>query len=290
MSLKYRQFTLFAIPVRVAVAQIWAAILVLSAVIIMGVAQHGSDSFAQMRLSLAQSFSPVIHAIQEPAVMFDNWMGQMQTASVLSLENQALSEEVLTLREWHAEAVRLRAENHALRDLLAMKQPHEIRSATGQALMDQGSSYSHSLLVQMPNGFFLERGMVAMNSKGMVGRVVNIDNDEAIARVLMLDDPASRIPVMLSQSGHQAILSGQQKGWMLLDHLAPNATPKVGEMIVTAGQDGLLPAGLPLAKVVGNKNGRTWAQPLAPMDQLNWLRLVDFGTITALKKPNFQQP
>src|SRR5690606_27919130 len=111
-----------------------------------------------------------------------------------------------------------------------------------------------------------------------------------MARVLLLDDPASRVPVMVGAQRIRAILSGQGNQELLLEHLPSNVQLQTGDKIVTAGSDGVLPSDLALARVVRIDGDRVYAQPLAPLDRLEWLRLVDFGTIATLTKPNFLSP
>jgi rod shape-determining protein MreC len=227
-------------------------------------------------------------AVTEPAVLVQNFAGQLQTAVVLQMETKALREEVATLREWQAEAVRLRAENQALRNLLTMRAAHEVTSAAGKVLADQGANFGQSVLVAVPAEFPLRRGLVAMTDVGMVGRTVEISQGAGLARVLLLSDPASRLPVMLEGSRIRAILAGQGTHELLLEHLPSGNMPQVGEKIVSAGSDGVLPSDLPLAQVTRIDGDRVYAAPLAPLDRIEWLRLVDFGTIATLNKPNFQ--
>lgn len=290
MNLKFRQFALLAIPLRTAVAQISVGILLLSAIVLIFIARQHAETFSNVRMALARAAEPILMAVEEPVEVTESWLGQLQTAAVLELENKALREEVSNLREWHAAAVRLDAENRSLRALLQMKQPHEITSAAGSVLADNGTSYGHSVIVAVPEDFKLRRGLVAMTGDGMVGRTVDVAPGTGMARVLLLDDPASRVPVMLETSKTRAILAGQGNGVMMLEHLPSGAQPQIGERILTAGNDGVLPTDLPLGRISKINGDRVWAVTFAPLDQLDWLRLVDFGTINTLAKPNFQAP
>lgn len=290
MSLKFRQFALFAIPLRVAIAQASVGILLLSAIVLIFIARGHADTFSAVRMSLTNAVRPVLIAVHQPVEWSQNWLGQFQTVAVLQLENKALREEVASLREWHAEAVRLNAENLALRNLLQMKQPHEIESAAGVVIADNGTSYGHSVIVDVPLSFRARRGQVAMTGSGMVGRVVDAGSENGMARVLLLDDPASRLPVMVGAGRARAILSGQGSNELLLEHLPGNAQVQAGDKIVTSGNDGVLPSDLALAEITRVDGDRVFARPLAPLDRLEWLRLVDFGTISTLSKPNFQTP
>ncbi len=290
MNLKFRQFALIAIPLRTAVAQVSVGLLLLSAVVLMLVARQHADTFSDLRMAAVRAVDPVLMAAQQPVQMAESWYDNLQTVAVMQMENKALREELANLRQWHAEAVRLDAENRSLRALLQMKQPHEITSTAGSVLADNGTSYGHSVVVVLPEDFKLRRGLVAMTAGGMVGRTVDVAPGTGMARVLLLDDPASRIPVMLETAKTRGILAGQGNGGLRVEDLPDGAVPVVGDRIVTAGDDGVLPSGLPLARVTRIDGDRIWAVPIAQLDRLDWLRLVDFGTINTLAKPNFQAP
>ena len=290
MSLKFRQFALIAIPLRTAIAQASVGVLILSAIVLIFIARSHADTFTAVRMSLARAAQPMLTAAEQPVQMVQDWFDNLQTVAVMQMENKALREEVANLRQWHDESVRLDAENRSLRALLMMKQPHEIISAAGTVLADNGTSFGHSVIATVPEDFKLRRGLVAMTGEGMVGRTVDVAPGTGMARVLLLDDPASRIPVMLENSKTRAILAGQGNGRLLLEHLPSGTTPQVGDHIITAGDDGVLPSGLPLAQVTRLDGDQVWALPLAQLDRLQWLRVVDFGTINTLNKPNFQAP
>ncbi len=275
---------------RVAIAQASVGILLLSAIVLIFIARGNADTFSAVRMSLVGAVRPILMVVQEPIAWSQNWLGQFQTVAVLQLENKSLREESANLREWHAEAVRLNAENRALRALLQMKQPHEIASAAGTVLADNGTNFGHSVIVTIPEDFKLHRGQVAMTGSGMVGRVVDAAPGSGMARVLLLDDPASRLPVMVGASRMRAVLSGQGDNTLLLEHLPGNAQVQAGDKIVTAGNDGVLPSDLALARITRIEGDRVFAEPLAPLDRLDWIRIVDFGTISTLNKPNFQTP
>jgi rod shape-determining protein MreC len=67
----------------------------------------------------------------------------------------------------------------------------------------------------------------------------------------LLQDLNSRIPVAVEPSGTKAILTGDNSSQPRLEYLPPMATVNAGDRVVTSGDGGSLPPGLPVGTVVG---------------------------------------
>ena len=88
-----------------------------------------------------------------------------------------------------------------------------------------------------------------VDARGLVGRVIAAGHDSS--RVLLLEDLNSRIPVMIEPYGVKAILTGTNLGDPRLEFLPVNTTLNPGDRVVTAGDGGLLPPGIPVGVVAG---------------------------------------
>ena len=60
----------------------------------------------------------------------------------------------------------------------------------------------------------------------------------------------SRIPILLSSSSWPGLAIGQNSGMLSLSFLPLEAVPKENELVLTSGHGELLPAGLPVGRVV----------------------------------------
>ena len=286
MSLKFRQFALLAIPIRSAIAQVSVGALLLSALVLMFMAREHTEWLERLRMNVNSGLQPALMFIQAPVRAVESWSADLQQIVVLQQENKEMKDQAASLQGWHLEAVRLESENKALRELLHMQQTHEIASTAGNVLSDSGSGYGHTILVGVPAEFKLQSGLVAVTGDGMVGRT--IESTGGLARVLLLDDPASRIPVMLQDSQTPAMLVGRGSGKLALENLPSGSPAQVDEWVMTTGSGGILPPGLPVARVSTVAPDHISVKSLAPLDRLDWIRIVDFGTATLLNKPSFQ--
>jgi rod shape-determining protein MreC len=90
----------------------------------------------------------------------------------------------------------------------------------------------------------IKAGEAVVDARGMLGRIYVVGDHTSW--VILLTDLNSRVPVTVRPGGVQAILSGSNTSTPTLEALPQNAKMKNGQDIVTSGDGGLLPAGLPV--------------------------------------------
>jgi rod shape-determining protein MreC len=88
-----------------------------------------------------------------------------------------------------------------------------------------------------------------ISTRGVVGRVLKPGLN--FSSVLLLTDPSSRIPVLTSEGRIPAIVQGQGAGSFLEVRFIPRNDPvSPGEVLLSSGQGGVFPKGIPVARVV----------------------------------------
>lgn len=88
-----------------------------------------------------------------------------------------------------------------------------------------------------------------ISPKGIVGRIAKPGVHHST--VLLLSDTSSRIPVITSEGRVPAIVQGQGPGAFLEVKFIPRNDPvALGEILLSSGQGGVFPKGIPVARVV----------------------------------------
>jgi len=88
-----------------------------------------------------------------------------------------------------------------------------------------------------------------ISTKGVVGRIAKPGLH--FSSVLLLSDVSSRIPVITSEGRVPAIVQGQGAGAFLEVKFIPRNDPvSPGEILLSSGQGGVFPKGIPVARVV----------------------------------------
>ncbi|MGN6947951.1 rod shape-determining protein MreC, partial [Neisseria sp. P0014.S009] len=72
----------------------------------------------------------------------------------------------------------------------------------------------------------------------------------------LLTDPSSRIPVTILPSGQHALLTGDNTALPALDFIESPENLRPGDRVVSSGDGGVFPPGLPVGQVALASDGR----------------------------------
>ncbi len=103
--------------------------------------------------------------------------------------------------------------------------------------------------------------------------------DASVARVLLLNDLNSRIPVLVGACGHARARLGRQRAELKLEFLPDGASLYAGDEVYTSGSDGVLPRGLRVGVVTG-ADGAFKVRPHAELSSLDVVSVLFFDTPT----------
>jgi rod shape-determining protein MreC len=236
---------------------------------------RADQNFADhLRGALDDVLAPAYAVIDSPVQAAENGTGALGHLFALNAENAQLREENERLHQWQAVALALAAQNQALQASLHYVPPAAPEDFTSDVVADTGGVYARSVLVTVPpqaDGAPPLVGAVAMDGSGVAGRVVEAGSHSA--RVLLITDINSRIPVSIGASGAQALMAGSNGPNPSLLYWSPGQPPAEGAVVVTSAQGGAFPAGLPVGVVHYDAGNNPVVLPLAGLDTLRLLRL-----------------
>jgi rod shape-determining protein MreC len=129
----------------------------------------------------------------------------------------------------------------------------------------------------------LARGQAAITGEGLVGRLTEVGS--RTARVLLITDLNSRIPVVVDGGHGNALLAGDNSERPRLIYLTPPDAVKIGDRIVTSGEGGVFPPGLPVGIVAAIDANGPRIEPFVELSQLGYLMVVDYGLAEGLPQP-----
>lgn len=226
-------------------------------------------------IKINDTLVPVITVLAKPLDAVSSVATWIQNMRQLEKENEGLQAENSRLRQWYAAASELKTENSKLRDLLKFVPAGKSAYISARVAADSGSPYSRSLLITSGSDNGVHDDAAVINERGMVGRV--IDAGQKTARVLLLTDINSRIPVMSETSREHTIASGGDRDMLNLMYLPENSKLKVGEKIVTTGDGAVLPPGLPVGVVSKIDKGVVTVKPFADWYRIEYVSVIDFS-------------
>jgi rod shape-determining protein MreC len=207
-------------------------------------------------------------------------------------QNAQLKAELLAMRRWKDRALALQDVNDRYRALLDLKIEPAVGNVSARTLFDSHGPFAHSRLVDVGSASGVENGNPVMSDRGLVGRVTGTASN--LSRVLLLTDASSRVPVMVDRNNMRAMLVGDGSGTPRLDYVR-GATPlKPGDRIVTSGDGGIFPRGLPIGRA-GRTSDGNWRVVLdSDEDTLDFVKVIlykDFRVdANSLPKPVQDMP
>ncbi|OFV93719.1 MAG: rod shape-determining protein MreC [Acidobacteria bacterium RIFCSPLOWO2_12_FULL_54_10] len=108
---------------------------------------------------------------------------------------------------------------------------------------------------------------------GVVGKVLHVF--PSTSQIQLITDAKSGVAVLLENSRSHGILKGANESTGYLAYVPLGEEPKVGEKVITSGEDGIFPKGLPAGEItLANKATNFWDIEVKPTARLNRLEEV----------------
>jgi|SRR5579883_583624 len=277
-----------AVPVKAIGQRFALPILVLASVTMIVLGKADTLLFERVRTAFADVAAPLLGALSQPVAAFDSIVERAHDVLGLYSENARLREDNARLLQWEQVAQQLGTENARLRELLKLTPDPAVSFVSARVIANSGGSFVRSVLVDAGSRDGVLRGQAAITGEGLVGRITDV-GDRA-ARVLLLTDLNSRVPVALDGSRERAVLAGDNSDRPRLLYLPLRSEVKVGDRIVTSGNGGIFPPGLPVGVVAAIEDGIVRVEPFAELSRLDFLRIVNYGLNGVLPQPVMPRP
>jgi rod shape-determining protein MreC len=224
------------------------------------------------KTTISEVVAPIYDIIAAPVRAFDTMASGMRTLASFRAENVRLRAENERLKRWQRRAEILESENRQLKTALGAVSTTDLSPVTARAISAPGGSFAHSLLLDIDTTDGVARGNAVVNANGLVGYVIEVGRK--YARVLLITDVNSKIPVLLSSSSWPGLALGQNSKVLRLDFLPLEAIPKIGELVLTSGHGGILPPGIPLGRVISIEDGTVLIEPSVALEQVSFVSVL----------------
>lgn len=251
----------------------FALIFVCAVLLILGRIGHGA--LDQVRDSFLDAAAPVLEATSVPAIAARHGMTRVKSYLGSFGEIDRLRDENAKLRQWEWRAKLAERKVAQLRALLNATDEPALHFATGNVIADGRGPFLQSALVNLGRNQGVRVGYAVIDGDGLVGRTIEAGN--AFARVLLINDRNSHIPVLAGQAGVRGIASGEGATELTLDFLPDGAALHEGDEVFTSGSDGVLPRGLRVGVVTGSP-GAYKVRPHADLGALDVVSVLFFDT------------
>ncbi len=256
-------------------AQLPLAVVAVLAIVVLLAGKAHFLPFDRARASITDWAAPAIQAINVPAAAISRWFGGIGHFFDVYSENLRLREENARLRQWQSAALTLEMRMKHYRLLLNAVPDPSLSSVTARVIGRSSRPFLETVILGAGRRSGIRPGQAVIDARGMLGRIYLVGDHTSW--VILLADLNSRIPVSIQPGNVQAILAGDNSRAPNVEALAQGAKLKSGQEVVTSGDGGLLPPGLPVGILASDRNGFRvvlFADPKSASE----VRIVDFKT------------
>ena len=264
-----------SVPLRQALAKLTLPVFIVASFGLMLLGKADALLAERARMAVADAMSPLYAALAEPLAGVHRAIEAAQNLASVHEDNARLRVENERLRRWQSVALALDAENTTLKAQLRWIPDPAPSYVTARVVADAGGVYARAVLLSLGPNHSVAKGQIALDDRGLVGRVTELGTRSA--RVLLLTDMNSRVPVVLEGSRARAILAGTNGARPRLMYWPEGVQPAEGERVVTGAEANTFPPGLPVGVVRYSASNVPEVMPLARLDRLEVVRLFDYG-------------
>ena len=195
-----------SIQARQALARLTLPVLIVASFGIMLLGKADTLLADRARTALADGLAPIYVVLATPLARIHAAITETVTLWDMREENDRLRAENEKLRRWQSIALALDAENQRLKASLRWIPDPVASFITARVVADAGGVYAKAVLLSVGPNSGIRKGEIAVDERGLVGRITEVG--ARTARVLLITDLNSRIPVILETSRAHAILVG----------------------------------------------------------------------------------
>ncbi len=293
MSLRDNPLGELKVPLTWTAGIVFIVVLIASVAILLSDRREAfdTDAYGNPRTMTDRVLAPVGDALSTPGRLTGQGVDGIRGYFFAVSENRRLRAELDNMRQWRDVAIALRDTNERYRTILGLKTDPPIPMATARIVTDSRGPFANSRLANAGAERGIKPGNPVMSENGLVGRVVGVT--EGVSRVLLLTDAASRTPVMIDRTNSRAILTGDGGPNPKLEYLRGQDPVKSGDRVLTSGDGGVFPRGLPVGVAVKGLDGR-WrvvlASDKAAVDFVRILLFEDFTQVADTRKLQHTAP
>lgn len=262
------------VSVKVLVSRISFALLLAVSVTLIILSRSKNAAVEQVRSAVVDVAAPVLDVLSRPVDAFHGFVDWTGDLMFLYDENQRVREENSRLLQWQAVARRLERENQRYRSLLKVRTERAVPFVTARIVADAGGSFVRAVLLGAGRRDGVTTGQAVVDAQGLVGHIVTVGHRSA--RALLLTDLNSHVPVTIESGDHRAILVGDNSALPRLDFLPVGSNVLPGDRVITSGDGGILPPGIPIGQVVAASGGTVRVKLNVDAERIEFVRVLAY--------------
>ncbi len=249
----------------------WLLLILLALqLVLLSIQAQAPGGSSRLEFAVVRTVAPVSRAVSTGTDFVRGISEGARLRRTLEHENAELRSEVERLRRARVEAFGLEQELARLSVAVDYSAAPRGGLKVADIVHIDHTSWLQTLLLYVGDAEVV-RNQAVVSANGLVGRIVAAPSP--YAKVQLVTDREASVGSMVQRTRRQGVVRGGSPGTLELAYVPLQADVRVGDLVVTAGIDGIYPRGLPVGTVTS----------VTPGDELfHDIRLtpaVDFGEI-----------
>ncbi|MBD3835310.1 rod shape-determining protein MreC [Brevundimonas sp.] len=246
--------------------------------------EDGVSSFGALRGGAEAAAAPVSGVLSAPV----RWVGAVGDYIggyfFAVSENRRLKAEIEDLRAWRDEAIALKNVNSRYEAMMALRTEPPMPMVTARAISDVRGPFNRARLLDAGEAKGVRIGNPVMNEFGLAGRVTGVT--AGVSRMVLLTDVASRVPVLIERTDARAMLVGDGGENPRLDYVRGAGALQPGDRVLSSGDGGGVPRGLPVGVVARGVDGAWRVKLFSDRGPIDYVRILLFQNFAQLISPD----
>lgn len=224
-------------------------------------------------------FERAVMVLFSPVPKTVNWIGG--TASDMYHGYLDMRRSVAENNDLHRKVADLATENlklrqsetdlRRLRSLLGYSEQFAMQTSMAQAIMLDTSTRFKSIILDRGSNSGIEVNDAIVNANGLIGRVVLTTKD--MAKVQLIVDSNSSVGSLVERTRRQGVIRGDGANGLQMYDVPSLADVQPGDVVLSAGIDGIYPKGIPIGVVTKAEKGQELFKTIRIRPS------VDFGSV-----------
>lgn len=254
------------------IRRVMIAVLAVALGLVFLISRIDSPRVERFRMAFLDRVIPPMDWAMAPVTRVAGMIDSFRSYAHLYEQNQQLRRELQQMKAWKEAAVQLEQQNAKLLAQNQVRLDPKLTSVSGVVMADSGSPFRQSVLLNVGARDGIVDGWATMDGLGLVGRISGVGQNTA--RVILLTDASSRIPVTIQPSGQKAMLVGDNGAAPPLEFIEAPEQVRPGDRVISSGDGGVFPAGILVGEVALSADRRYRVRLAADYDRLDFLRVL----------------
>ncbi len=207
---------------------------------------------ARLKLAIGSLFLPLFGLASSTQQAVGDAGDAVLPRRELVKQNELLRQEEQRLRLQALQAQEIASENARLRQLVGWRAQAPWKLKLAKVVLREPANWWRSVQIDLGSRDGLQANLPVLTTDGLVGRIASVSLTRS--QVVLLGDPNCRVSARVQNEardlgviGASGPLAAQLVG---LDYLSPGANLKPAQRVVTSGEGGIFPKGIPIGVIV----------------------------------------